>query len=1227
MRNNTHSLSKRKKTTKGTKGKVSIVLLMMLFPFLSMNNVIEASKVPDSRPITNEEYANKETLQPYGNTLQVDELKHWSPDKDPDARYNRASIPLKERYMGPLVNPNASPDAKVMSLAMTNPRASTGKSQGGEGVNVYAFTNFQYVDSYNYWGGSSHEGIIAIPTPEHINSAHKNGVKATGTIFFPWGDKEFVEEAMTQFTEQDEDGNYIIADKLFEIADYYGFEGFFINQESSIDPELAAKFKDVLVYIQNNKPDNFVMQWYDSMLPNGSIDYQNGVTENNIGMIQNKDQKINDEVFLNFNWNKDRIDNSIQTMKKAGRSPYDIFASWEYFPETKHTGKAEHLYGDNKKVRTSIGLLSPTVTLTNSDGPEDFQNVEDPKFWVGPTFNPADTSTRDEKEFPGISSLVADKTPILGTNFVTHFTTGNGYKFYEEGNVTKDEEWHNRSLTDVMPTWRWIVESEGSKLSPEIDYEDAYRGGTSLKIHGKLEANHSNHIKLYSSKLDVNQDSKLSITYKSKASDNKMQIGLDFKGTYEEKDFTFFEVKNGEENEWNTVEIDLSKYKGRVIKAISLKFDTEKDIDNLSVNIGRLAITDNTIAPSEIRKATFDEIMFEDYAHAEARIYWDRTRNATLYTIHRVMEDGTKKFIGATPNNAFYIPPFEKDGKEDNFDFEITPISETGVKGPVKELQFDWTIPTNTAEFVDRKNRENVALNQPVVSNVDVENDGPVNKINDGVITLSKWATKGTSSKSDPHTATIDLGEEKEISRWVVHHANAPGAGESPLMNTVDFKLRYAKDDGLPLLNGDTSESKERVSKMEFLNADSVTDNRLDVTDRNLSEPIKARYIQLYVTNSDRSQWKATRVYEFEAYKEKFNPRTEPINMQFVKAKNNKDADDVVLVSEVTEGDKVNLYSDIDSKEVLASKVAPESGLVKFTKLDFGADRGRIYYTVKNKNYLESVKRSVPYGAETGEKIEVPQKEDISLKRSLKGNQPSYANKYGVLTLKDLPDGVRAELYTSEDQLFPDLLSAPARNGVIVQERIPLEEKNGEIYIELVKEGVNNSDRFTVTYETDKLSGDVTGLKDIIFEYGKLKQEDYTLKSWEDFNTAMKEGKEILAKDTPTVEEILRIQDEIESKASDLKERETFINSEIDNLDDELEMAYEKGHITNHGIFNSLLNKATKIQQVSDNKVEVINRLKALGNQVRAQSGKKVDEVFAEGYLSLIEDLKNEIKR
>src|SRR5699024_11320512 len=90
--------------------------------------------------------------------------------------------------------------------------------------------------------------------PEHIDAAHKNGVKATATIFFPWGDSEFVEEAMEQFTEKDSEGNYIIAEKLFEIAEYYGFEGFFINQESDISESLANDLKAMLKYIQNNKP-------------------------------------------------------------------------------------------------------------------------------------------------------------------------------------------------------------------------------------------------------------------------------------------------------------------------------------------------------------------------------------------------------------------------------------------------------------------------------------------------------------------------------------------------------------------------------------------------------------------------------------------------------------------------------------------------------------------------------------------------------------------------------------------------------------------------------------------------------------------------------------------------------------------------------------------------------------------------------------------------------------
>lgn len=1190
--------------------------LVLLLGFFQLQHTVQAAKVPDSRPITNESYANKESLQPYGTVLQVDELKHWSPDKDPDAKYNRSFVPLKERHMGPLVNSNASEDARVLSLAMTNPRASESKSQGGKGADVYAFTHFQYVDTYNFWGGSAHEGIIAIPNPEHIDSAHKNGVKVTATIFFPWGDSEFVEEAMEQFTEQDEDGNFIIADKLFEISEYYGFEGFFINQESDVSQALADKLKEMLVYIQENKPDDFVMQWYDSMTPDGKINYQNSINENNIGMIQDGSDKINDDIFLNFDWNKSRIDKAIETMEDAGRDPYDIHATWEYFPYSKDPGRVEDIIDEDGITRTSIGLLSATTTLTNSDGVDDFQNNEDPKFWIGPSGDPTDDSrvtdeARDTEEFPGISSLVADKTPVLGTNFVTHFSSGNGHNFYENGKVTSDEAWHNRSLTDVMPTWRWIVESDGAKLTPKVDYEDAYFAGSSLNISGDLEADNPNHIKLYSSKLDVSDQSKVSLTYKSISDESHMKVGLNFGDTYDEKNFTFFDVEDGSAGVWNTVEIDLSEHAGEEISAISLQFAGNESAEEIDVNVGRLAITDSSTTPDSVDKLDFDEIMFADYANAEARIDWKHAENAELYMVDRVNDDGAKEFIGATYNNAFYTDMFQKEGEEASFNFEVTPISETGEKGEATELAFEWTIPDGTAELEDQTERENFALGQPAVSNVTVEGDGPVSNINDGIIPLSKWATQGGASEDAPHTATIDLGEEKDISRWVVHHANAPGAREDKDMNTIDFKLRYAGDDGEALLDGDTDESKARVDEMEFTDADRVEDNTLDITDRNLEEPIKARYVQLYVTNSDRSPWKATRIYEFEVYEEQHDARTNPINMQFVKAENKEGANDTVTVSNVTEGDTVSLYKDLDTEEVLAEKTASEDGIVEFTGLDFGKDAGRIYYSVKNPDLLESVRRSVAYNAEDGEGLVIPKDENIQLLQSLKGSPSGYGKERGILTISDVAEGVQVEVYEQEADVFPILLSAPSRDGVITQERIPLEDEGGEVYIRLIKEREKSSEKFPVSYDGD-IQVDTSSLEVVYDKYSNLQEENYVSASWSSFAEVMADTKGIIEQGTDSVDEIVSSREDVIDRANqlELKGNTSELAALIEENEDKEEPWYEADTWED---FESAFDKAyTIIEEDDSGQVEIDEVTETLAKAVDNLVKAEVDTVTLE---------------
>ena len=175
--------------------------------------------------------------------------------------------------------------------------------------------------------------------------------------------------------------------------------------------------------------------------------------------------------------------------------------------------------------------------------------------------------------------------------------------------------------------------------------------------------------------------------------------------------------------------------------------------------------------------------------------------------------------------------------------------------------------------------------------------DGPVDKINDGVIPNSKWC-----SQRVPGYAVIDLGEEKDISRWVVYHANARGAGEGVDMNTVAFDFSYAGDDGKPLLTGDDAASRARVQSLSFTRADAVTGNKQNITDRNLSEPIKARYIKLNVTQSDNSPWHAIRVYEFQVYE---NPGVLSVAApstplaRNVTVKNNEGATDTVVVDNV----------------------------------------------------------------------------------------------------------------------------------------------------------------------------------------------------------------------------------------------------------------------------------------------------------------------------------------
>lgn len=101
-----------------------------------------------------------------------------------------------------------------------------------------------------------------------------NGVKILGNVFFPpqaySGDPEWVEQMLTK-----EGNTYPYAEKMYEIAKYYGFDGWFINEETyaSTASDWVEWIKYFYQCAEADGNHDMYIQWYDaSMYVNNALD-------------------------------------------------------------------------------------------------------------------------------------------------------------------------------------------------------------------------------------------------------------------------------------------------------------------------------------------------------------------------------------------------------------------------------------------------------------------------------------------------------------------------------------------------------------------------------------------------------------------------------------------------------------------------------------------------------------------------------------------------------------------------------------------------------------------------------------------------------------------------------------------------------------------------------------------------------------------------------------------
>ena len=656
-----------------------------------------------------EENDNKELTmnrQPESSYWFPAGLLEWKAEEDEDLRFNVSSVPLAKRAdLAELetVNSTQNKDTKVMAISIMNGSTSGNSPHGLNKMNANTFSYWQYVDLLVYWGGSSGEGLIVAPSADVVDAGHRNGVKVIGTIFMPQaahgGKMQWLEDLLTR----KEDGSYPVADKLIEVADVYGFDGWFMNQETEgtdeepLTADHAARMREFLSYYKEKAPE-LELIYYDSMTVDGKMDWQNALTEKNAAYLMNEDgEAVADEMFLNFWWTTEKLAGeellkaSAGLAKEKGIDPYDLYAGVDIQSNGYDTPIRWDLFENPEGgTYTSLGLYCPSWAYFSAGTVQDFWKQEN-KLWVNSKGDPsyeADVSG-DDTQWRGVSTYVVERTAVTELPFVTNFCMGNGYGFYKNGQLISMLDWNNRSVSDILPTYRYIIENgEGNTLAADLDVGDAYYGGNSLILRGDVKEDTESVIKLYSADLDAQEQ----MIFTTAAKVRGPEVALDAVLALDDGSEVILEGDKKVGEEWTVVSYDAASLAGKTIKTISYRIKAGEDANGLQLRLGNITMA----GPESFESASVSNVQVldsefdEDGMYAGVRLVWESDVDSEYYEIYRMNQDGTKSFLGVSNTDSFYINTLPRTDETNKSEFEVVPVNGLLEEGSGSAVVMDW---------------------------------------------------------------------------------------------------------------------------------------------------------------------------------------------------------------------------------------------------------------------------------------------------------------------------------------------------------------------------------------------------------------------------------------------------------------------------------------------------------------------------------------------------------
>lgn len=558
------------------------------------------------------------------------------------------------------------------------------------------FNMWSYVDHWGDW--NSPFGWVP---GNFADVAHKNGVAVSGVASVPFGG---ITDSWRQcFQGIVQQGGDAVGKWLY----YHGVDGLGYNSEwtgyapySVSGNGLTTLHSNILKYMEDRNPV-FENIWYGGTLDNGSRQFDCGITgSTNIYKSAS--------MFLNYNWNwTSTMTNAIAASKGAGKSPFYLYAGMNMQGGEPSSGSNYDLLS---QYQYSIGLWGAhSVNMFWQDrynnGSSDEAKIRtylkmcEQWFGNGPR-NPAikkeirtNRSHRPTDDWAGMSSMMSARSTLSWDlseePFYTFFNIGNGKFFNWKGERQNNNSWHNIGVQDYQPTWHYWIAPDLCKqtvnpgqvtLNADVTWEDAYVGGSCLKLSGATQG--TEYLHLFKTDFDLKSDYELVVSYRliDGSADVDVVFSTSEKPATVQSMFELFKADECSEladdcydNGWKTVSFPLSDMN---LGMIALQV---KDAKNLSLLLGQLSI--RPVAPATVPVQPVIKVekqLVYNVSGVDGKLVWDMPYpaakpgepvyntdvNTSVFQLWAQQEGEDEVMMGLTTSWAGFIfgAPVKNDG-------------------------------------------------------------------------------------------------------------------------------------------------------------------------------------------------------------------------------------------------------------------------------------------------------------------------------------------------------------------------------------------------------------------------------------------------------------------------------------------------------------------------------------------------------------------------------------